>query len=55
VDERAALQSFPVNFFVTGILMEQRQQRENAVPVEVANAVARSIRASLLYRHAEED
>jgi site-specific DNA-cytosine methylase len=56
VDELAALQSFPVNFFVAGNLTEQRKQIGNAVPVELATATARSIRASLLlYRYAEED
>lgn len=55
VNELAALQSFPADFFVAGTLTEQRKQIGNAVPVELATAVARSIRASLLYWYAEEE
>jgi hypothetical protein len=38
VEELAALQSFPADFFVAGNLTEQRKQLCNAVPVELASA-----------------
>lgn len=55
IEEACALQSFPVGFKLAGNKTEKRKQVGNAVPVELATAIARSIRASLLYRYTEED
>lgn len=55
IEEAKALQSFPPNFKVLGRRTEQRRQIGNAVPVELATAIVRSIRGSLIYRYAEEE
>jgi DNA (cytosine-5)-methyltransferase 1 len=53
VREAAALQSLPNDYIIFGNLREQYKQVGNAVPVELARAVARSIRLSLDYRYTE--
>jgi DNA (cytosine-5)-methyltransferase 1 len=59
VREAAALQSFPADFrFSSGMnnsKATQYRQIGNAVPVEMATAVARSIRQSLLYYYRSEE
>jgi DNA (cytosine-5)-methyltransferase 1 len=59
VREAAALQSFPADFrFSCGTnnnKATQYRQIGNAVPVEMATAVARSIRQSLLYYYRSEE
>ena len=55
VNEMAALQSFPVGYKLFGSMTAQRRQIGNAVPVELATAVARSGRQSLLYHYKADD
>ena len=54
IEEAAALQSFPRNMTFYGTPAERRRQIGNAVPLELATAIARSIQVSLLYEYAEE-
>lgn len=56
VQEMAALQSFPPDMrFYGSTETEKRKQIGNAVPVEFATAIARSIRTALMFRYAEEE
>jgi site-specific DNA-cytosine methylase len=47
IQEYALAQSFPVGYRLAGRLSEKRDQIGNAIPVELARALARSIMASL--------
>ena len=51
--EAAALQSFPSIYVFCSNLQEQYQQVGNAVPVELASAVANSVRQSLMFHYKE--
>lgn len=53
VREAATLQSFPVDYIFCGDLRDQYRQVGNAVPVELASAVAHSIRLILSYKYDE--
>ncbi len=55
VGEAASLQSFPTDYVFYGDLRSQYRQVGNAVPVELATAVAQSIRQILIYEYEEED
>lgn len=55
VREAASLQSFPVDYMFHGDLRSQYRQVGNAVPVELATAVAQSIRQILVYEYEEVD
>lgn len=54
VREAAALQSFPYDYEFLGTMAEQYKQAGNAVPVNFARAIARTVRESLRYLYAEE-
>lgn len=47
VREAACLQSFPMDYEFHGTLAQQYAQIGNAVPIELATAVAQSIKVSL--------
>lgn len=53
VREAASLQSFPLRYSFYGSVASQYKQVGNAVPVELSNAVAHSIRQVLLYEYEE--
>ena len=55
VREAATLQSFPLNYKFIGSLSSQYKQIGNAVPVELASAVAQSIKQVLMYEYKEEE
>ena len=55
VREAATLQGFPLDYKFIGSLSSQYKQVGNAVPVELASAVANSIKQVLMYEYKEED
>ena len=55
VREAATLQSFPLDYKFIGSLSSQYKQVGNAVPVELASAVAQSIKQVLMYEYKEEE
>jgi len=55
VREAATLQSFPLDYKFCGSLSSQYKQIGNAVPVELASAVANSIKQVLMYEYKEEE
>ena len=55
VREAATLQSFPLDYRFCGSLSSQYKQVGNAVPVELASAVANSIKQVLMYEYKEEE
>ena len=54
VREAASLQSFPEDYIFCGSTQSQYKQVGNAVPIELATAVAGAIRHSLRYEYCEE-
>jgi site-specific DNA-cytosine methylase len=54
VREAATLQSFPVWYKFKGNLTSQYRQIGNAIPVELATAVAKSFRDVLIYEYEDE-
>lgn len=54
VRETSALQSFPFDYEFKGTLSEMYKQAGNAVPVNFARAIARSVRDALRYKFSEE-
>lgn len=55
VREAATLQSFPLDYKFIGSLSSQYKQVGNAVPVELASAVANSIKQVMMYAYKEEE
>jgi len=55
VREAATLQGFPLDYKFIGSLLSQYKQVGNAVPVELASAVALSIKQVLMYEYKEEE
>ena len=49
------MQSFPESYFIHGDLKSQYKQVDNAVPVELASAVAQSVRKILAYEYKRTD
>ena len=54
VKEFQLLQSFPVEYKITGTCRQKYRQIGNAVPVKTAKAIARAVEESLCFRYAEE-
>ena len=55
VREAATLQSFPLDYKFCGSLSSQYKQVGNAVPIELASAVAQAIKQVLMYEYKEEE
>lgn len=55
VREAASLQSFPIDYVFFGNLLSQYRQVGNAVPVELATAIAQSIRQILAYNYKHDE
>ena len=55
VREAACLQSFPTDYVFHGDIRSQYRQVGNAVPIELATAIAQSIRQILIYEYEQED
>ena len=55
VREAACLQSFPINYVFSGNMTSKYRQIGNAVPVELATAVARSMGQILMFEYDDKD
>ena len=53
VREAATLQGFPLNYQFCGSITSQYKQVGNSVPVELATAIAQSVKQVLLYEYQE--